>query len=64
MIEIIKNFVKEGKVVILIFYKLNEIKMFFDCCMILRCGKKIVILDVKDVIIKEMVEFMVGRFLI
>ena len=61
MIEIIKNFAKEGKAVILISHKLNEIKMSSDRCTILRRGKKIATLDVAT---EEMAELMVGRPLI
>lgn len=64
LIEIIKNFSKEGKAVILISHKLNEIKMSSDRCTILRRGKKIATLDVKDVTTEEMAELMVGRPLI
>lgn len=64
LIEIIKNFAKEGKAVILISHKLNEIKMSSDRCTILRRGKKIDTLDVKDVTTEEMAELMVGRPLI
>lgn len=64
LIEIIKNFAKEGKAVILISHKLNEIKMSSDRCTILRRGKKIATLDVKDVTTEEMAELMVGRPLI
>lgn len=55
---------KEGKAVILISHKLNEIKMSSDRCTILRRGKKIATLDVKDVTTEEMAELMVGRPLI
>lgn len=64
LIEIIKNFAKEGKAVILISHKLNEIKMSSDRCTILRRGKKIDTLDVKKVSTDKMAEFMVGRPLI
>src|SRR5690554_4458526 len=64
LIEIIKNFAREGKAVILISHKLNEIKMSSDRCTILRRGKKIATLDVKDVTTEEMAELMVGRPLI
>ncbi|MFA7417799.1 MAG: ABC transporter ATP-binding protein [Acholeplasma sp.] len=64
LIEIIKNFAKEGKAVILISHKLNEIKMSSDRCTILRRGKKIQTLDVKDVTTDKMAELMVGRPLI
>ncbi|WP_264230063.1 ABC transporter ATP-binding protein [Acholeplasma laidlawii] len=64
LIEIIKNFAKEGKAVILISHKLNEIKMSSDRCTILRRGQKIATLDVKDVTTEQMAELMVGRPLI
>ncbi|WP_025724578.1 ABC transporter ATP-binding protein [Acholeplasma granularum] len=61
LIEVIKNFALEGKAVILITHKLNEIKMSSDRCTILRRGKKIATLDVKDVSVDQMAEMMVGR---
>ena len=64
LIDIIRNFAKEGKAVILISHKLNEIKMSSDRCTILRRGKKIATLDVKDVTTEQMAELMVGRPLI
>ncbi|WP_162163969.1 ABC transporter ATP-binding protein [Acholeplasma hippikon] len=58
---IIKGFAKENKVVILITHKLNEIKEAAEECTILRRGKKIDTVNVKDVTVKQLAEMMVGR---
>lgn len=46
-----KELVKEGKLIILIMYKLDEIKVVVDCCIVICCGKGIGIVNVKDVIL-------------
>ena len=56
-----KNFAKEGKTILLITHKLNEIKMVADRCTILRRGKCIGTVDVKKTSTDEMAEMMVGR---
>ena len=63
LIEIIKNFAKEGKTIILISHKLNEIKLAADNCTVLRRGKHIGTVSVKDTTTKQMAEMMVGRTL-
>lgn len=63
LIEIIKNFAKEGKTIILISHKLNEIKLAADNCTVLRRGKYIGTVPVKDTSTKQMAEMMVGRSL-
>jgi general nucleoside transport system ATP-binding protein len=61
LIQIMKGFAKEGKTIILITHKLNEIKQVADRCSILRRGKLIQTVNVSDVSIKQMAEMMVGR---
>jgi simple sugar transport system ATP-binding protein len=61
LFQVIKDFAKEGKTVILITHKLNEIKSVADHCTILRKGKHIVTVDVKETSIEKMAEWMVGR---
>jgi simple sugar transport system ATP-binding protein len=61
LIIIIRNFAREGKSVIIITHKLDEVKAVADRCTILRLGKKISTLDVKKTTTKKMAELMVGR---
>ena len=61
LIQIMRGFAKEGKTIILITHKLNEIKQVADRCTVLRRGKLIGTVNVKDVSIKDMAEMMVGR---
>lgn len=56
-----KNMINEGKSIILITHKLNEIKMVADRCSVLRKGKYIGTVDVKKTSIAQMAEMMVGR---
>ncbi len=64
LIEIIKLFANEGKAIILITHKLNEIKLSSDRCTVLRRGKLIGTKDVADLSTKQMAEMMVGRPLV
>ena len=59
--KILKRLVEEGKSIILITHKLNEIKYVSDRCTILRKGKFIKTVDVKDTSTQEMANLMVGR---
>jgi simple sugar transport system ATP-binding protein len=61
LIEIIHNLVKEGKTIIIITHKLNEVKSACDYCTIIRRGKKIDTVDVDDVTQQDLAEKMVGR---
>ena len=56
-----KNLVKENKSVILITHKLKEIKEAGDRCTVIRRGKYIGTVDVKDTDEAEMAKMMVGR---
>lgn len=61
LMKIMKNFTKEGKTIILITHKLNEIKEVADRTTVLRRGKQVGVLEVKNVSTQEMAELMVGR---
>lgn len=61
LMTIMKQLVDEGKSIIFITHKLKEIKQVADTCMVLRKGKYIGTVPVKDVTIEQMSEMMVGR---
>lgn len=61
LFKVIKFFAKEGKSIIIITHKLNEIKEIADRCTILRKGKLVSTIDVKTTSVQEMAEMMVGR---
>jgi ABC-type uncharacterized transport system ATPase subunit len=58
---IMKNLVDEGKSIIFISHKLNEIKTVANRCSVLRKGKYIGTIDVADATKEQMSEMMVGR---
>lgn len=61
LMKIMKKLTIEGKSIILITHKLKEIKEVADRCSVLRKGKFIGTVNVKDTSIEEMAEMMVGR---
>lgn len=61
LIEIIKSLTNDGKSVILITHKLKEIKACADACTIIRHGKYINTVDVKNTTESELASMMVGR---
>lgn len=61
LMEIMKQMAKEGKSIVFITHKLNEIKAVADRCSVLRKGKYIGTVDVKSTSKEEMSEMMVGR---
>ncbi len=61
LIEIIKSLIVDGKSVILITHKLKEITASADKCTIIRSGKLIGTVDVKDVSENDLAAMMVGR---
>jgi general nucleoside transport system ATP-binding protein len=61
LMQIMKNFAKEGKTIILITHKLNEIKAVADRCTILRRGKCVGTVDVAKTSTDQLAEMMVGR---
>ena len=61
LINIIKSLASEGKSILFISHKLNEIKEVADRCSILRRGEYIATVDVATTSKEEMSEMMVGR---
>ena len=61
LMEIMKNLTKEGKSILFITHKLEEIKKAADRCSVLRKGKYIGTVDVATTSKEEMSEMMVGR---
>lgn len=61
LMKIMKNLAKEGKSILFITHKLNEIMAVADRCTILRKGKYIGTVDIKDTTKEELSKMMVGR---
>lgn len=61
LLDIIEKLRKDGKTIILITHKLEEIKRVADRCAILSKGKLVDVLDVKKTSTKTMANLMVGR---
>ncbi len=61
LMKIMKELAAEGKSIIFITHKLNEIKLVADRCSVLRRGKLIGVVDVSSTTKEEMSEMMVGR---
>ena len=61
LMKIIKNLVKIGKSIIIITHKLKEIKEVADECTVIRRGKYIGTVNVKETSEEEMAKMMVGR---
>ena len=61
LMEIMRGLKKEGKSILFITHKLEEIKMVADRCTILRKGKYIDTLNVADATKETLSELMVGR---
>jgi len=61
LMDIIRRLKSEGKTIILITHKLKEIKAVAERCTVLRRGKYIGTVDVRDVSEEQMAEMMVGR---
>ncbi len=61
LMSIMKQLSKEGKSIILITHKLNEIKKVADRCTILRKGKLVSTVNVNETASEKMAEMMVGR---
>lgn len=61
LMSIMKELVKEGKSIIFITHKLNEIKEVANRCSVLRRGRYIGTIDVKTTDKEQMSEMMVGR---
>ena len=61
LMVIMKNLAQEGKSIIFITHKLEEIKRVADRCTVLRLGKGVGTVNVADVTVEQMSEMMVGR---
>lgn len=61
LMKVMKKLVAEGKSILFITHKLNEIKAVADRCSVLRKGKYIGTIDVATTSKEEMSEMMVGR---
>lgn len=61
LMEIMRGFAKEGKSILFITHKLNEIMAVADRCTVLRKGKYIGTVDIKDTTKEELSRMMVGR---
>ena len=61
LMHIMKNLVAEGKSILFITHKLDEIKKIADRCTVLRKGKCIGTVDVTSVSKEQLSEMMVGR---
>lgn len=61
LMRIMKDLTAEGKSILFITHKLNEIKQVADRCTVLRRGKYIGTVDVVDTDKEQMSEMMVGR---
>ncbi|MBS6195854.1 MAG: ABC transporter ATP-binding protein [Clostridiales bacterium] len=61
LMKVMKQLVSEGKSIIFITHKLNEIKEVANRCSVLRKGKYIGTIDVASTTKEEMSEMMVGR---
>ncbi|NLM60681.1 MAG: ABC transporter ATP-binding protein [Clostridiales bacterium] len=61
LMDIMKGLAAEGKSIIFITHKLEEIKRVADRCTVLRNGKCIGTVNVDEVTVEEMSEMMVGR---
>ena len=61
LMHIMRNFTKEGKSIIFITHKLNEIMAVADRCTVLRKGQGIGTVEVKDTTKEELSKMMVGR---
>ena len=61
LMEIMRNLVKEGKSIILITHKLDEIRAVADRITVIRRGVSIETVELGDKSNKELAEIMVGR---
>ena len=61
LMKIMKSLAQSGKSIILITHKLNEIKEVADRCVIIRRGRQIDTVSVKDTSLQYMADQMVGR---
>ncbi|WP_034552081.1 ATP-binding cassette domain-containing protein [Carnobacterium funditum] len=61
LLQVMQTLVAEGKSIILITHKLNEIMKVADKCTVIRKGKYIATVDIKDSNKEELAEMMIGK---
>ncbi|MBE0600417.1 MAG: ABC transporter ATP-binding protein [Firmicutes bacterium] len=61
LMQTMRNFANEGKSILFITHKLNEIMAVADRCTVLRKGRYIGTVDVRDATVDSLAEMMVGR---
>lgn len=61
LMEIMRRFAREGKSILFITHKLNEIMAVADRCTVLRKGQYVGTVDIKDTTKEELSRMMVGR---
>ena len=61
LMEIMRGFAREGKSILFITHKLNEIMAVADRCTVLRKGKYVGTVDIRDTNKQELSNMMVGR---
>ena len=61
LMQIMRGFAQEGKSILFITHKLNEIIAVADRCTVLRKGKYVGTVDIKDTTKQELSQMMVGR---
>ena len=61
LMEIMRGFKKEGKSILFITHKLNEIMAVADRCTVLRKGKYVGVVDIANTTQEELSRMMVGR---
>ncbi len=61
LMQIMRNLVKEGKSILFITHKLNEIMAVADTCTVLRKGKKVGSVKISETTKEELSRMMVGR---
>ncbi len=61
LLDIMRGFAEEGKSILFITHKLNEIMEVADRCTVLRKGKHVGTVDIKDTTKEELSRMMVGR---
>lgn len=61
LLQVMQKLVAEGKSIILITHKLNEIMKVADKCTVIRKGKYIGTVDIKDTNKEELAEMMIGK---
>ena len=61
LMEIMRSFTKEGKSILFITHKLNEIMAVADRCTVLRKGKCVGTVDIRNTTKEELSRMMVGR---